>query len=460
MSTETAPVVAPPASTASRRWFYGFVPHKVGAGSTVSLPPLFITEVLGGSVAMVGVATSMTSIAAVPAAILWGWLSDRFGARKFYLALGFLGFGIPTLLMAFSQNVANYLLLTALVGALTIAGTPVSSTLIMDTTPKDRWHDAFGRFNQVGGWGLVVGRLVGLTWITYMTAATGNMMAQRSLWVVSGILSILAAGVVWMLTPRLGRVKPRRPARLLIFLSLGRAVAATAAGIHLAAGGVARFFKEPPQLQGVPGQVRQRSAALAAEPLVTYYFATFALFTASVLAYTPFAVWQRQDLGSSTSNVFLMGLVNSLAAAFAYRLAGTAASRRGGVTVLAVAVALRVFVFAGFAMLSLVELHLLVANAVLVVLQIISGVSWAGIAVAGSTTVAHLAPRGSEGAAIGTYNAFLSLGSIVGALVSGYLAQGTSFAVVFIAGAAGMGLTVVLLLWVRRTATSRGLAHA
>ncbi len=460
MSTDTAPVLAPPTPPSSRRWFYGFVPHKIGAGSTVSLPPLFITEVLGGSVAMVGVATSITSVAAVPAAILWGWLSDRFGSRKLYLALGFLGFGIPTLLMAFSQNVANYLLLTALVGALSIAGAPVSSTLIMDTTPKDQWHDAFGRFNQVGGWGLVVGRLVGLTWITYVTAATGNLMAQRSLWVVSGVLGILAAVVVWLLTPRLGRVKPRRPVRMLIFLSLGRAAAATAAGIRLAAGGAARFFRQRPQLQGVPNQVRQRGAALAAEPLVTYYFATFALFTASVLAYTPFAVWQRQELGSSTSNVFLMGLVNSLAAAFAYRWAGTAASRNGGVTVQTVAVGLRVLVFAGFAVLSLVELNLLAANAVLVVLQIISGISWAGIAVAGSTTVAHLAPKGNEGAAIGTYNAFLSLGSIVGAFVSGYLAQGTGFAVVFMTGAAGMGLTVLLLMWVRRTAAMHGLSHA
>ena len=459
MSTDTAPVSAPPPPPSSRRWFYGFVPHKIGAGSTVSLPPLFITEVLGGSVAMVGVATSITAAAAVPAAILWGWLSDRFGSRKLYLALGFLGFGIPTLLMAFSQNVANYLLLTALVGAFSIAGTPVSSTLIMDTTPKDQWHDAFGRFNQVGGWGLVVGRLVGLTWITYVTAATGNLMAQRSLWVVSGVLSILAAGVVWLLTPRLGRVKPRRPARLIILLSLGRAAAATAAGIRLAAGGAARFFRQRPQLQGVPDQVRQRGAALAAEPLVIYYFATFALFTASVLAYTPFAVWQRQALGSSTSNVFLMGLVNSLAAAFAYRWAGTAASRSSSVTVQTVAVGLRVFVFAGFAVLSVVELHLLVTNAVLVVLQVISGISWAGIAVAGSTTVAHLAPKGSEGAAIGTYNAFLSLGSIVGALVSGYLAQGTSFAVVFMTGAAGMGLTVLLLMWVRRTTAMHGLSH-
>ncbi len=460
MSNPQAPVTAAPSSPSSHRWFYSFVPHKIGAGSSVSLPPLFITEVLGGSVAAVGVATSLTSVAAVPAAILWGWLSDRFGSRRLYLALGFLGFGVPTLLMAFSQNVANFLLLTALVGALSIANTPVSSTLIMDTTPRDRWHDAFGRFNAVGGWGLVGGRLLGLAWIAYLTTAWGNDGAQRSLWLISGGLSILAAGIVYLLTPRPGRVKPRRPLRLLIFLSLGRAAAATTTGLRLAAGGMGRLFRERPQLQAVPGQVRQRSAALAAEPLIIYYFATGALFTASVLAYTPFAVWQRQQLGSSTSSVFLMGLVNSLAAALAYRWAGAAANRTSGVLVQTAAVTLRALVFAGFAVLSVVELHTIVANSLLAVLQFVSGISWAGIAVAGSTTLAHLSPRGSQGAAIGTYNAFLSLGTIAGAFASGYLVQGTSFAVVFAAGALGMALTALLLLRVRRTATRRNLGYA
>ncbi len=98
-------------------WFYSFLPNKIGNGSTISLTAIYITEILGGSVADVGVVSSLTSAATVPSAAFWGWLSDRIGSRKLFLILGFLGFGLPTLLMGFSHTVGQFLLLSVLVGA-------------------------------------------------------------------------------------------------------------------------------------------------------------------------------------------------------------------------------------------------------------------------------------------------------------------------------------------------------
>lgn len=424
------------------RWFYSVIPQRIGAGSTVSLPPLFITEVLHGTVGQVGLASSLTSAATVPAAVAWGWLSDRFGSRKLYLALGCLGFGLPTLLMAFSQDVTAYLVLTVLVGALSVAGTPVSSTLVMDTTPKGEWDDAFGRFNQVSGWGMVAGRGVGLAWITYVTLWLGNEPAQRSLWLVSGALSCAGAVAAWVMVPRPHRAKPatfrlRDAARSLRGWQPGRSLR--------------RFGARLAALS--PRRYRWR------EPLGAYYLASLALFTASVFAYTPFAVWQRQDLGNSTSMVFFMGMVNSLAATFSYRWVGRRSAARGSLGVQILAVALRIVVFGGFALMSLATLSSLASSTALVVLQSISGLSWAGIAVAGNTTVAHLSPKGNEGASVGAYNSFISLGAIAGAFASGYVAEWTNFTFVFVLGALGMAVTSVLLILVRRQARRRQIDH-
>jgi MFS family permease len=423
-------------------WFYGVIPQRIGAGSTISLPPLFITEVLHGTVGQVGLASSLTSAAGVPAAMAWGWLSDRFGSRKLYLALGCLGFGIPTLLMAFSRDMTTFLALTILIGALSVVGTPVSSTLIMDTTPKGEWDDAFGRFNQVTGWGMVVGRALGLLWIGYLTLRLGNEPTQRLLWLLSGLLGCAGALAVWVMAPRLHRAKPasfrwqdaarawrsRRPGRTL------RAVGARLAAL-------------------APSRFRWR------EPLGAYYLASLALFTASVFAYTPFAVWQRQDLGNSTTLVFLVGMVNSVAATFSYRWVGKRSAARGSLGVQIAAVALRIVVFGGFALLSLLSLRGLAGSAALIIFQAISGLSWAGIAVAGNTTVAHLAPKGSEGAAVGAYNSFISIGAIVGALASGYVAQGAGFTFVFLLGAVGMAITAFLLILIRRQTRRRHIEH-
>jgi MFS family permease len=87
-----------------------------------------------------------------------------------------------------------------------------------------------------------------------------------------------------------------------------------------------------------------------------------------------------------------------------------------------------------------------------VLLNLLSGLGWAGIAVAGNTTVANLAPVGSEGAAVGAYTSFVSIGSIAGALVSGFLVLLIGFEWVYVLGAIGIGFTMIVLGLVRKAA--------
>jgi MFS family permease len=136
---------------------------------------------------------------------------------------------------------------------------------------------------------------------------------------------------------------------------------------------------------------------------------------------------------------------------------GRRAGRHGSIGIQVLAVGLRVGVFGGFALISLLALRGWTGELTLFVLQAISGFSWAGIAVGGNAAVARLAPKGNQGAAVGAYNTFVSLGSILGAFTSGYVAQWTNFATVFILGSAGMVLTGVLLLALRQQARHRGL---
>lgn len=452
MATLSAPAAEGTTWERKVRWFYSFLPHKMGAGSTLSLMPLFITDVLGANVAVVGIASALSSAAAVPAAWFWGWLSDRFGSRRSYLALGFLGFALPTLLMAFSRDIYTFLLLVVAAAATGMASTPVSSTLIMDSLPRSHWDQAFGRFNQIGGWALVAGRIFGFLWMTYAVLWWGNEFAQRNLWLIGGGLGLLSVVGAWQMTPVLNR--RRLPERAHTAEIVGKT------GFSL----VERPRYLPNSLHHLPTLnplrlVRQLLAAgLGApirrfsQPLILYYLVSFLLFTASVMAYTPFAVWQRQELGNTPGHVFLVGMVNSIAAAFSYRWVGAAIQRRDSLIVQAGTLTLRVMVFGGFAAVSLLGLRGPASLAVLIFLQALSGLSWAGIAVAGNTTVAHLAPRGREGAAVGTYNSFVGLGAILGALVSGYVVLWLGYGLAFAVGAGGIGLTVLMLMLVRHWA--------
>ncbi|MGL4650564.1 MAG: MFS transporter [Caldilineaceae bacterium] len=445
-------------------WFYAFLPNKVGLGATINLPPLFLTEVLGGNVASVGIASALTSAAPVPAATAWGWLSDRYATRKLYLLLGFVGFAIPTLLTAWTTAVWQYMVLAVLMGAWSVAGTPVSSTLVMDTVPRSEWDETFGRLNAIMGWGVVAGRLVGLLTIWYGINAFGNEQTQRGLWLISGGLSLFSVLWAWRTVPQPRMPKPR-PARAYAaevahhtgFTIVERVRFLPQSLYHLPIWQPRVFFAStlPRSLRQATRQTRD----LLANPLVAYYLASFVLFTVSVMAYTPFAVWQRQELGNPSATVFLVGMVNSVASALTFRWVGRQIKLHGSIRVQMATISVRAITFGGFAVIGWMNITGAMSLFLLILLNALSGLGWAGIAVAGNTTVAHLAPKGSEGAAVGTYTSFVSVGSILGAFVSGFLVLRFSYEIVFLAGGIGVLCAVALLALIRRSAPASAREH-
>src|SRR5438445_10796855 len=79
--------------------FSSSFPQGVAGGATSTLIPLF-AYALGGSLLTVGIIAAATSLASVPAFILWGSLSDRTARRKIFLLIGFLGSGLALFAMA------------------------------------------------------------------------------------------------------------------------------------------------------------------------------------------------------------------------------------------------------------------------------------------------------------------------------------------------------------------------
>src|SRR5207247_7626271 len=90
-------------------WFYSYLPQGVAGGATSGLIPLFAYG-LGGTLFTVCIIAAATSLASVPAFILWGSLSDRFARRKVFLLIGFLGSGIALLGMPMSGNMSQFYL--------------------------------------------------------------------------------------------------------------------------------------------------------------------------------------------------------------------------------------------------------------------------------------------------------------------------------------------------------------
>src|SRR5256885_16096175 len=72
--------------TDGSHWFYSYLPQGVAGGATSALIPLF-AYALGGTLFTVGIIAAAARLAAVPAVIFWGSLSDWFVRGQGFLVI-------------------------------------------------------------------------------------------------------------------------------------------------------------------------------------------------------------------------------------------------------------------------------------------------------------------------------------------------------------------------------------
>jgi MFS family permease len=439
--------IEPPAPLPGRavfpRWFYAHVPNRIAGGLTSTLLPLFVVQVLNGNMMSVGWLSSVTSLAGVPANILWGNLSDRTSRRLPFIFLGMLSFAATTIAMGFGGSVIFLAALSSLGSLLGTASGPASSALTIESVPSEQLPEAFGWLNQIMGVAYVGGMLIGMAWLEYLPPLLGNEPVMRGLFLFSGSLALLSPfmAAIWI-------KEPRQPLRVREFLPafLGRMNLSVVERTPFHLPRNLHFYLQPQWLR----HLRE----LVAGDLGKYYLYTLLMFLGVNLAFMPLPVYLSEVLGASNGQVFLISLVKSVVDTFFFVPMGRLLMRRRGIGLQAQAAFVRMFLFAilgGLALLRPGPVALLIVGAV----QVLNGVTWAAISVSGPTAVAVLAPKGTEARAMGTYNAVMSAAGILGGPLTGFLVDRFGYGVSYGTAAFVMLLTA-LLMWSLKSEALRG----
>ncbi len=403
------------------KWFYSYLPQGIAGGATSPLIPLF-AYALGASLADVGIIAAATSIASVPAFMLWGSLSDRLRKRKVFLILGFLGTAFSFLAMALSFTMPEFYLANLLIGFLGAASAPVGAVLVMETTPHDQWPNRLAFMSQLTGVGYIVGLSVGAMWLIVGPAFVGGESAMRGLFVIGaalGLLSGLLAGI-WLQEPtaflerrsihimdnlfRVERVK-FLPMRMLHYLDL-------------------RNHRRAPHLS--------RSLRL-------YLVCVFLLFSGFTAFYGFFPILLQQVYGFSSPEVFAVYIASQVASVTAYLRVGRWVRDRGSRKTQLYASLGRTVLFPSFLAISFLSASPTAILVLILFLHAGVGLCWALINVSGSTLVSDLAPENGRAEAIGAYNAVQGFGSILGPLLGGFAAE-------FYGYAPAIGVSVAFIL--------------
>lgn len=414
------------------RWYYSFLPYNVAGGSTSPLIPLFVTEGLGGTVAQVGILSAITSMASVPANIIWGNLSDTTKRRKVFVLIGFLGLAVALLLMGLSPDISSYYMANFVQGAIAAAVAPVGTVLILESFAKDEWARRIGDFSRVGGIGWVGGLILGTVWLGLADSMGSTVMAMRALFVVASAMAVVSIIMAIKWVPESRKKLDREEmagASKIPLISFERGRYAPTKILH-----VIKLSAKNLRPRNFPKNLK------------VYYAVIFLAFTGFLTFYVGLPIFLSSQLGLTVPEVFIVYIASSVTSALVYSKAGRWTTAVGGKRMQVVAFTGRIVLFPTFFLVTLVNLPLAGLLVVMCVLHALIGMCWAMLSVAGNHLVSNMSYCDFRTESLGMYNSIIGIGSIAGSLIGGLIAAVFGFMDTFVVASVFVIAALVLLL--------------
>ena len=414
-------------------WFFALTPYRACEGIFSLIFPLYLFNILRLPASSVGLLVGLVSFGAVAGSIFWGYVSDRYHTRRAFMVMGCtLGGMCLAALSLFSHFAVAIVPLCFAFGFFSIAPAPIASVLIMESLPKLHWDRAFAQYNKIGGWGWIVGLFLG---VGVLPALERWLPLDRSMHLILCGLGALMVGTAWWAL----RTIPESSRQV----DRDQFIAATQSIPSLNM--IERALYLPRRLLFVlqPSQILRFRAMMPTRAFLSYMAATTIMFVGFIMVMTPFSLFLQDVYHLNTSLIFALTLIRALTSAPCYALAARWANWFGPHRVQSWALVCRLVAFCALGALALVSDMVLVL-AILIIVNVLIGISWSGIAVAGPALVGHLSNAGHQGEAMGIYNAAQGVAQICGAMLGGCLAYWIGYYNTFVV--AGLLLIPAILL--------------
>ena len=161
-------------------WIYSVLPFNVAIGPIGTIVQLLILQ-LKGSVVDVGLAVTLFNLVSIPAAMIWGFVTDNFHRRKPIIVASYMATAMLLLSFLFVKTINEISVLYALLSFVTAASTTPLNLLVMETERKNKWATTFARLGQT------LGLIISTFW--------SYLLPLYFLVVPLGVLSMLSAGL-------------------------------------------------------------------------------------------------------------------------------------------------------------------------------------------------------------------------------------------------------------------------
>jgi len=377
----------------------------------------------------VALAITLFNAVGVPAAVVWGFVTDRFHRRKPIIVASYLA--TAAILVSFLFANTGYLvsLLYAAFSFTTSASTTPLNLLIMETERKQKWATAFARFSMVTSIGQTVGLLLSVGW--------GFFLSLNYLVVPLAILSIISAALAVLMIKEPSVVFERQVIALNKPSFFHRILA------------VPVFFLRVPRLNDFKRVFRGIKYELTRQVPILY-FSIFMFYLASGIFNTSIVPSLRANNVSSFL-IFLVTTVAMVVQIISFKYAGPYTEKKSPVKAAVGGLVLRSLGY-GFLGVSLYIISgVWFLAPVLIFYPIAAGIAYSVYYTASNTMVFSTLRGGRQGSSLGVYSALVGVATLLGSLVSGFTSFFLGFSTTFIIAAACLGLSAWLASLLERS---------
>jgi MFS family permease len=154
-------------SSKNAGWVRSVIPFSIATGPVSTLVVLLVLS-LHGTVLDVGYAVTLFNAVSIPAAIFWGFASDRLHRRKAIIIASYVATAAIIFLFLFADTLYAVTTLYALFSFVTTAVSTPINLLIMETSPKRKWSSVFAWFNMLSSIGQTAGLVLGTVWTSFL----------------------------------------------------------------------------------------------------------------------------------------------------------------------------------------------------------------------------------------------------------------------------------------------------
>ncbi|MPW38821.1 MFS transporter [Thermococcus sp. 101 C5] len=355
-------------------------------------------KALGGSLFLVGLLSVAFNLTSSIAQYPFGYLSDKTGRRKPFIAFGIFSSGIAYLFVIFATTPSALLGIRILQGVLSSSIFPAHTAFITELSVMEKVGSTFGFFNFVENMGYMLGNFVG--------SGIVKVLGIKSAFIISALISIVSAGIVMLI-----KETPHQTSH--------------SEGLILT--------QESRESERVIFKGSAFKSLLKGKLGIFYLSVLFAMI-ASGQVYSVLSVYFEERFGSQWVGI-LFG-VDSLAAALSAPFIGRAIDKKGAKKIFILSLVGYMVVFYGYGAVKSINL--------MIALSILSGVKWSAFVSAASAYVALKTEDRIRAQAMGMLNTMMSIGWVVGPLIGGYLSE-ISFGLNFLSSLVPLALAVALM---------------